>query len=269
MVTFMEVTGLSYIQILLYAGLPLSIILWLVTYVYVKKTLSKTLKEFPYSKEDIANSAENQNKSNPKIVTQSTVAFLISLLGLIIYGIIIEGGATFAIIVIVVTSIITGLAGRLKINDIVEAFFEGAKPLIWLFFQFVLFTPFIHYVEELGGFEALKDLLIPLMDTGGDLTLVAVSSIIGVAGIPGAAVAQVVVLDEMFGAIFTTAGLSASVYIMVLVVGSQMTELLYPVGDTLGAMGIARSKDLKSMVIFGIISTIAILLFLIVRTLIL
>jgi gluconate:H+ symporter, GntP family len=38
-------------------------------------------------------------------------------------------------------------------------------------------------------------------------------------------------------------------------------------GDTLGAMGIARSKDLKNMVIFGIVVTVAIVCFVIVRSL--
>jgi len=46
-----------------------------------------------------------------------------------------------------------------------------------------------------------------------------------------------------------------------------MTDLLYPIGDTLGAMGVARSKDLKSMVIFGVIATIPIVLFVVVISL--
>lgn len=269
MVIFMEVTGLSYLEILLYAGLPLSVIMWIVTYIYVKKTLPKTLELYPYSEEDVAVALDTQKQENPKVVKQATVAFLVTLLGLITYGIIIQGGSTFAIVVIVVTAIVTGLVGRMTPNDITETFFEGAKPLLWLFFQFVLFTPFIFYVQELGGFEALKNLLVPFMDQGGDVALIVLSTITGVAGIPGAAVAQVVVLDEMFGELFFAASIPTSVYIMVLIVGSQMTELLYPVGDTLGAMGIARSKDLKSMVSFGIISTIVILLFVVLRSLIL
>lgn len=268
MITFMEVTGLSYLQVVLYAGLPLSVIMWLVTFIYVKKTLPKTIELYPYSEQDIIDSESAQTKNNLKVVNQATIAFLLTLFSLIIYGVVIKGGATFAIIVIVVTAIVTGMVGRLSLNEITETFFEGAKPLIWLFFQFVLFTPFIHYINELGGFEALKNLLMPLIEKGGDLTLIALSSIIGVAGIPGAAVAQVVVLDEMFGSIFLSASIPMSIYMMVLLIGSQMTELLYPIGDTLGAMGIARSRDLKSMVIFGVIVTIAIILFLIIRSIV-
>lgn len=269
MVTFMEVTGLSYFEIVLYAGLPLSIIMWLVTYFFVKKTLPKTIELYPYSEDDIIDSESAQNKRDPKITSQATIAFLLTLFGLITYGIIIKGGSTFAIVVIVVTAVVTGLAGRLSPNKITETFFEGAKPLIWLFFQFVLFTPFIHYIQELGGFEALKNLLLPFMEKGGDLTLIVLSTITGVAGIPGAAVAQVVVLDEMFGGLFLTAAIPTSIYMMVLLVGSQMTELLYPIGDTLGAMGIARSRDLKSMVVFGVVASVATIIFVILRSLLL
>lgn len=266
MVTFMELTGLSYLQVVLYAGLPVSIVMWIVTFIYVKRILPKTLALYPYSKEDIAG-AEQQEEFDPKIVKQTTWAFAITLLGFIIYGIIIQGGSTFAIMVITLTAIMTGLVGRLKPNEIAEYFFEGAKPLIWLFFQFVLFTPFIHYIEALGGFEALKNLLMPLIEGGSDLAIIVLTSITGIAGIPGAAVAQSVVLDELFSDVFVEAGIPMSIWILVLLIGSQMTEFLYPMGDTLGAMGIARSKDLKNMVIFGIVVTVAIVCFVIVRSL--
>lgn len=270
MVTFMEITGLSYGQVVLYAGLPLAVVMWLVTFIFVKKTLPQTLQQFPYSDEDIMLSKNSQSEQpgNEKVKKQATFVFLVTLFALIVYGILTEGGSTFAIAVIVITAVVTGLAGRLTPNEIAEHFFEGAKPLIWLFFQFVLFSPFIFYIEQLGGFEALKNLLMPFIEKGGDITLVALTTITGIAGIPGAAVAQVVVLDEMFKGLFTSSGIPISIYIMVLLVGSQMTEMLYPIGDTLGAMGIARSKDLKSMVIFGIVGTAVIVAFVILRTII-
>lgn len=258
MIVFMEITGLSYLEIILYASLPLSIVMWIVTYLYVKLTLPKTIKEFPYTEEDLVLSQENLSNNNKKVVNQATIAFLVSLVGLIVYGVINQGGSTFAIVVITVTAIITGIAGRLKPNEIVETFFEGAMPLVWLFFQFVLFTPFIFYIEELGGFMALQELLMPYLESGSNTLLTTLTAITGIAGIPGAAVAQVFILDELFSELFVSAGIPLTIYMMVLIVGSQMTEFLYPVGDTLGAMGIARSKDLKSMIIFGIVATISI-----------
>ncbi|MEH7123050.1 Na+/H+ antiporter NhaC family protein [Bacillus sp. JJ1503] len=268
MVTLMQVTGLSYLQVVLYAGLPISLIMWIITFFYVRAINKKTIHIYPYSADDVAEYSKDDGRDlDSKVINQATWAFLISLIGLITYGVIIKGGSTFAIVVIVLTAIITGLVGRLSPNEIAETFFDGAKPLIWLFFQFVLFHPFIFYIQELGGFESLKNLLMPFIEKGGDVTLVILTTITGIAGIPGAAVAQVLVLDEMFGTLFANAGIPLSIWILVLLVGSQMTEFLYPIGDTLGAMGIARSKDLKSLVIFGIIVTIIVVIFVILRSL--
>ncbi|MGB5855109.1 MAG: Na+/H+ antiporter NhaC family protein [Oceanisphaera sp.] len=268
MITFMELTGLSYFDVLLYASIPVSLVMWGVTYFYVKLTLPKTIINHPYSQEDLAElDSHDQTLLNPTRVKRATYVFIGTLAALIAYGIFIKGGSTFAIVVITLTAITTGLAGGLKTQELTETFFAGAMPLIWLFFQFVLFTPFIHYAQELGGFEALKNFILPIINSSGDTLLVALTSITGIAGIPGAAVAQSVILDEMFGQVFQQSGLPISVYVLVLLIGSQMTEFLYPVGDTLGAMGIARSRDLKSMIIFGMLATIAVLLFVIIRSL--
>jgi gluconate:H+ symporter, GntP family len=275
MVTLMELTGLSYTQILISASIPLAVVVWAATFFFSKKILSKTLLEQAYTAEDIIDINKNddglleeEKKRKEKISKQATLAFLITLLGLIVYGVIIEGGSTFAIMIILLTSITTALAGRLSLNEMVETFFEGAKPLVWLFFQFVLFTPFIYYIEKLGGFEALANLLMPLVESGGKTALLNMITILGVAGIPGASVAQMTILNEMFLEIISGAGIPMTVWIMVLLVGSQMTEYLYPVGDTLGAMGIARSRDLKSMIIFGIVATIMAVILVVIYTLI-
>lgn len=275
MVTLMELTGLSYTQVLFSASIPLAVIVWIVTFFYSKRVLAKTMLEQPYSSNDIIelNNEENdrsdeERKVKRKRATQATWTFVITLLSLIVYGVIIEGGSTFAIMIILITSITTGLAGRLSLNEIVETFFEGAKPLVWLFFQFVLFTPFIYYIEKLGGFEALANLLMPLVESGGKTALLNMITILGVAGIPGASVAQMTILNEMFHGVISEMSIPMTVWVMVLLVGSQMTEYLYPVGDTLGAMGIARSKDLKRMIIFGIVATAAALVLVFVYTLI-
>lgn len=271
MVTLMEYTGLTYPQVLFSAGLPISVLLWLTTYLYCKKILPSTIKEHAYTKEEIAvlsnNKYEDMTADEKKNSKRATIAFLVTLFGLIIYGLMIEGGSTFAIFLILVTAIVTGLAGGLHPNQIADYFAEGAKPLIWIFFMFVLFSPFIQFVEDMGAFTALKDLLMPLIDAGGKSLLIILSSLIGIAGIPGAAVAQVVVIHEMFISIVQEMGVSMTTWVLVLLVGSQLTFFLYPTGDTLAAMGIARSKDIKNMIIFGVVATIPVLIYVIIKAL--
>lgn len=271
MVTLMGLTGLSYVSVLLYAGLPVSVLLWITTFVYCKKIAAKSLLTNRYSDAEIALSGgqvgAKETPKQKKVAIQATVAFLLTLVGLLAYGIIIQGGSTFAIFVILCTALVTGLVGRLHPNVIADTFIEGAKPLVWLYFQFVLFTPFIDFVTEMGGFQALADILLPLIQSGGEKALIIVSTIIGVAGIPGGAVAQKKIIHELFLPFVTQLAIPMSIWVLVLLIGSQITSFLYPTGDTLGAMGIARSKDVKNMIIFGVIATIPPLLFVFVRAL--
>ncbi len=269
MVTLMGLTDLTYPQVLLGAGIPVSIVLWITTYIYCQRILPRSIKEHPYDEEAVAVLSEDND--TPKtarqesIANQATFAFIIALLGFIVYGIIIEGGATFAIFVILATAIVTGLVGRLHPTKLAETFIDGAKPLTWLFIQFVLFSPFLKFIEDMGAFEAVKNLLLPYIEAGGQGLLVFLASLIGVVGVPGAAVAQKVVLHEMFGGMVETLAVPMAVWVLALLVGSQITSFLYPTGDTLGAMGLARSDDLRNMIIFGVVATIPVLIYVAIR----
>lgn len=255
MVTLMEITGLSYWQAVLYASLPLSVGMWAATFIFAKITLKKSLAEHPYPEEFHRSIEDLRNeRSDPKAV-RATIAFLVTLIALIVAGILNQGGVTFAVIVLTVTGIVTGLAYGMRPNAIAEAYFEGAKPLVWLFLLFVFFTPFIYYVEELGGFESLRMVLEPVVANTSGVITVLITTLTGIVGIPGAAVAQAVVLDEMFRGIFDAAGLPISLFALMILAGSQLTDFFYPVSDTLMNMGIARSKDLKRMIYFGLFAT--------------
>ena len=255
MVTLMGLTGLSYPQVVLFAGLPIAVVMWVTTFFYAKRILVPSLEKAAYSADvagEFAVSAADEERS----AAIPTAAFLITLLGFIVYGIIIEGGATFAIVVIVLTAIVTGLAGRLSGRELAEAFVEGARPLLWLFFAFVLFTPFLDYMEAMGGFTRIAELLEPYLDAGGASLFTILVAIFGIAGVPGAAVAQKQLMDELFGPLALSLGVPMTAWALVLLVGSQITSFLYPTGDTLGSMGLARSSDLRNMIIFGVVASI-------------
>lgn len=255
MVTLIEITGLTYWQALIYASLPLSLAMWVAVFLFAKFTLKKSLAEHPYP-EEFHRSLEELREQTPEPRTKrATTVFIITLLALLVAGISIQGGVTFAVIVLTVTGITTGLAYGMTPNGIAEAYFEGAKPLIWLFLLFIFFTPFIFYVEELGGFESLRLLLEPVVSNTSGVVTVLIATLTGIAGIPGAAVAQAVILDEMFRGVFESAGLPISLFALMILAGSQLTDFLYPVSDTLMNMGIARSKDLKRMIYFGVFAT--------------
>ena len=54
----------------------------------------------------------------------------------------------------------------------------------------------------------------------------------------------------------------------VLLIGSQITSFAYPTGDMIGQMGLARSKDLKSMIRNGMTITVVMIVYVIARAII-
>ena len=261
-VTIMGLTGLTYTQYLFGAGLPVAAICWVVTYFMILRIQKNTKGVYMYENVEKA----NLNYESTKETRRATSAFLLSLLALLVYGIYIKSGSSYAVVVMFTVSIVTGVAGGLKLNDIFDTMMEGAGKMIWLFIMFVLFNPFITFIEESGAFMALVDLLKPLLNSGNKIVFTLVSTLTGIFGIGGAAVAQSVVMDKMFKTTAQGLGLSATLWATVLLIGSQITSFAYPEADMLGQMGLARSKDLKNMVKLGGSVVFTTVIYVVVRT---
>lgn len=92
-----------------------------------------------------------------------------------------------------------------------------------------------------------------------------ITALTGIFGVGGAAAAQSVVMDSMFKELVNNIGMSTGLWATVLLVGSQITSFAYPEADMLGQMGLARSKDLKNMVKFGVTITIVTIIYVGVR----
>lgn len=260
-VTIMGLTGLSYGQYLVAAGLPVTAVCLIITYIMSNKIQKDTKGVYAY--ENVESIDVDKQVTNE--VKKATYAFLITLTLLIIYGIYVKSGASYAVVVMFVAAIVTGISAKLKLNDIFETLVEGASRMMWLFIMFVLFNPFITFIEESGAFKALVDLLKPLLASGNKIVFSLVSTLTGIFGIGGAAVAQSVVMDKMFKGFVESLGISTGLWAMIILVGSQITSFAYPEADMLGQMGLARSKDLKNMVKFGVTVVIANVLLIFVR----
>lgn len=261
-VTIMGLTGLNYGKYLLGVGLPVAIVCWIVTFIMANRIQKKTKGIYAY---------ENVEKANLDYVAvdgakRAALVFGICIITLITYGIYLQKGSSYAILVISVTAIITGLAAGLKPNDLFETMIEGAARMMWLFIMFVLFNPFITFVSEAGAFEALVSLIQPLLNSQSKVVFSLISSLTGIFGIGGAAVAQSVVMDNMFKPLVTSLNMSPTLWGMVMLVGSQITSFAYPEADMLGQMGLARSKDMKNMVKFGVTITICTLILVVIRS---
>lgn len=248
MVTLMGITGLTYSQILFSSGIPLSIVMWIVTFFVAKQVQKSTCGVYSYNRDQLV---IKENYTPSRETHRGTIAFLSSMAILVGYGILHKGGASYAIMVMLITAIATGLASNLPLGKIFDSLMEGAGKLIWLFFIFLLFDPFLGFVEKSGAFSALGELLKPYMETSGKAGFAVFSSLVGIFGVNGAAVAQALMIDKLFRALAETMSVSMPLWGLIILVGHQLTSFAYPGADMIGEMGLAQSSDLKSMLKVG------------------
>ena len=264
-ITLMGLTGLTYGTYLANIGMPVAALVLVSTY-YTGKKVQKQYEGIEmYSTEDMDKDVEFV--STPEI-NKATMVFALVMIGMLAYGIYAKAGAAYAIVVMLTVAFTTGLAAGRSMMDIIGSLTKGATRMFWLFFMFVLYDPFLKFVTMTGAFTTLGDMLKPLIDISGDIGFIIISTLVGIFGVSGAAVAQSVVLNDLFKNIVVDINLPMTIWGTVLLIGSQITSFAYPTGDMIGQMGLARSKDLKSMIRNGMSITIVMIIYVIVRAVI-
>ena len=264
-ITLMGLTGLTYGAYLANVGIPVTILVLITTY-YTGKKVQKQYEGIEvYSAEDM--DRDEEFRSTPEI-DKATMVFAIVMIGMLAYGIYAKAGAAYAIVVMLAVAFTTGLTAGRSMMDIIGSLTKGATRMFWLFFMFVLYDPFLKFVTMTGAFTTLGDMLKPLIEVSGDIGFIIISTLVGIFGVSGAAVAQSVVLNDLFKNIVADINLPMTIWGTVLLIGSQITSFAYPTGDMIGQMGLARSKDLKSMIRNGISITIVMIIYVIVRAVI-
>ena len=257
-ITLMGLTGLTYGTYLANIGMPVAALVLVSTY-YTGKKVQKQYEGIEmYSTEDMDKDVEFV--STPEI-NKATMVFALVMIGMLAYGIYAKAGAAYAIVVMLTVAFTTGLAAGRSMMDIIGSLTKGATRMFWLFFMFVLYDPFLKFVTMTGAFTTLGDMLKPLIEVSGDIGFIIISTLVGIFGVSGAAVAQSVVLNDLFKNIVVDINLPMTIWGTVLLIGSQITSFAYPTGDMIGQMGLARSKDLKSMIRNGMTITVVMIVY--------
>lgn len=264
-ITLMGLTNLSYGEYLMSVGLPVAILVLLSTYYTGRKVQKQYEGVETYSQEDLN---INEDFTATSETSRATLVFTLVMIGMLVYGIFAKAGAAYAVLVMLVVAFSTGLAAGKSLMEIIQSLIKGSTRMFWLFFMFVLYDPFLNFVTMTGAFEKLGELLKPLIEVSGDIGFIIISTLVGVFGVSGAAVAQSVVLNDLFKNIVADINLPMTIWATVLLIGSQITSFAYPTGDMIGQMGLARSKDLKSMIRNGITITIVMIIYIILRAVI-
>lgn len=247
MVTLMGITGLSYPKILLCAGLPIAIAMWIGTYLIALRVQKQTEGKEDFGEEGATQKEIASNEKIQRATIYATIAFSLVMLAMVVWGVATNGGASFVILVMIAASLVTGLAGGMSAGQVFDAIMEGCGKLFWLFFMFLLFNPFLNFVTASGGFDALVKLVEPYISVGGKVGFAFIVTLIGIFGINGAAVAQAMMIDSLFRPFLGDLGISMELWAIIVLVGHQITSYAYPGLDMIGQMGLAHAKDIKPM----------------------
>lgn len=181
------------------------------------------------------------------------------------YGLVVGAGASYAILVMMTASIVVGLVGGLSFQSSLTAMIQGGSKMFWMFFMFVLFEPFLNYVSASGAFDAVCQLMQPLIDVGGEVAFLMLSAAVGIFGISGTGVAQAQIIHELFLPMVQSLNIAMPIWGMVVLVGCQVTFFVTPTVDMVGQMGLARSKNIKAMLANGWVITVITFAYVLIR----
>ena len=241
-VTLMSLTGLTYVSVVFGVALPFVVATFIITWFNIQKVQKKTATTTPYDNHDKVEAFTPTKESK-----RATTIFISLFILAIVYGFFKSAGTSFIVIIMLTLAFATGFAGGLNMKKICSLIVKGMAGNVNLFFLFVLLDPFLGFVESGGGFKTLAVLMQPIVDLGGKAGLVITGGLIGAFGISGAAVAQLKVMDSMFGELVKQQGVSMYAWAAALIVGSRVTSLIYPGPNMFGATGFALSSDIKEV----------------------
>ena len=234
----MEVTGLSYGELMLGAGIPFAIFFIGGAWIGALRAQKRTQSTERYTLSDDMQDLDKIVITKQETVT--TVAFLASFLALVTYGIITKQGTAYALTVMMILIAVVSLFARLSADAVIGATVKGVQSQAGMFIIFITIDVLLQMVTAGGGFDALGNLLSGFSKDSPSAVML-IAAVVGGFGIEAAAVA------EMFGEAARATGLPMSMFAISILCATRLTGSTYPCSNMNGQMGIAGCTNLKEM----------------------
>lgn len=241
-ITLLGLTKLGYGEMLLYVSGPVALVTLTVTWLMIQRIQRATRESNAYQLPEETEWFEPTPRNR-----RATVVFTLCFLAAVVYGIAVKAPTSFVIVIMLGLSVITGLVGGLKFNEILTQVVKGMAGNVGLFLLFLLLDPFIIFVDKAGGFAALTALIKPMMEIGGKPAIVITGGFLGAFGISGATVATMKLLNEMFGSLLGRYDVSMLAWSLALVVATRVNNFVFPGANMASSLGFAESLDMKSL----------------------
>lgn len=200
-----------------------------------------------------------------KDTNRATIAFLAAIIFMLAYGIMNSAGSSYAIVIMLVSSIVTGFAAKRKFSEFSTMFCSGAGNMFRLFLLFLLIGPVLEMISQSGAYDALIALVQPLFNADNPAPFVLISSAVGIWGISGAAVAQAQLIHDLFYGIAQNLGISQIIWGNIIMYGCVLTSFAIPSPDIMGPLSFARSSNMKVVLKTGYMVIIIMMIILAIR----
>lgn len=238
----MEVTGLSYGELMIQAAIPFAVF-WLAgAWVGANRAQKRT-----FGKEGYALGEDVQHLDQVVITPRqkrTTVAFLISFVLLVGYGIATKQGTNYALMVMIVLAAVVAIFGGIEIDRSVDCITKGVASQANMFLIFVSIDVLLNLVTLGGGFDALSNLLGGLAGNSPTAVML-VASVVGGFGIEAAAVAEIQIITDMFGGLAAQVGLPMGCFAVSILAATRLTGSAYPTTNFAGQLGTAQCSNTK------------------------
>ena len=251
-VAIMDAASVGYLTYLKWGAGPLALVSLAVALFIVPFVQRRTEGTGDDYDESEAGAAGSSAGDIPRHATAATVTFVVVLLATVVYAAATKADTTFPLLALPVVGLCVGVAARLPKTEILTHFYRGARQMIPVFFLFWLLAALFLVVDQMGPFNVVLDRFGPELGSASGLTFVVLIGLLGWVGIPGATAAQVVLIDKVFGSLAAAVGIPAGVWVIALLWGSKAdTYGPFPNGNMIGVMGLARSTNLRSLLVVG------------------
>lgn len=248
-VAIMSAAGVGYLEYLLYGAGPLALLSLALGPFIVKWMQRRTMKANDYYSVEEVGSGDAPLPVNAPV---TTIVFALILAITVSYAIATGAGTAFPLLALPLIGIVTGIAGRLGITETMSLMYKGAASMVSMFILFWLLAALFIIIDKLAPFDVILEHFQVELTNSSAFAFAILIALLGWVGIPGATAAQVVLLHKVFGALGTSLGITSAGWIVILLVASKAdTYGPFPNGNMVGVMGLARSQNLKNMMITG------------------
>lgn len=257
----LELTKSTYPRFMLVAALPFGLI-WLIgTWFAANRVQKETEGKESY---ELTETIDLQNIEISSRQKTSTIIFLLAFVALVVYGILTKQGTAYAIIVMIVLMLVVIIASGLKADIAEKRIVEGVASMADLFLIFVTIDVLLEMVTAAGGFDALSKLIENTFSGISAAAVMLISSIVGGLGIEAAAVAELKIISDMFMPMVESSGLPLEMFAISLLSATRLTGALYPTSNMIGQLGIAKSKNTKTLLKGSWLSIVPLVIFIVI-----